>query len=278
MKTDGETDLRADERDHALLSNDPYTFFVLGRILREPCELIRTDHKSVILCHSEGKFPVWIWTPDGARDEIKEKAWLWAEECRPLRKGYRYNMKYELAGFFAERAKRTGINVGYAAQLYAYDCPDPVAPKIGTDGGAHMCTWRDEEEAASLMPLFYKEIGDEPSSPETCLEKARAYIEADSFFFWKNALGKTVALCYFRLNQGLAGLSGVFTLAEERRKHYAQNLVYHVTKHVKDMGFTPMLYTDANYAASNACYAKIGYVLRGKLCTIAAGNQMKKEV
>ena len=31
-----------------------------------------------------------------------------------------------------------------------------------------------------------------------------------------------------------------------------------------------MLYTDADYAASNACYEKIGYVLRGKLCTIAA--------
>jgi len=25
---------------------------------------------------------------------------------------------------------------------------------------------------------------------------------------------------------------------------------------------------DADYVASNACYEKIGYVLRGKLCTI----------
>ena len=29
-----------------------------------------------------------------------------------------------------------------------------------------------------------------------------------------------------------------------------------------------MLYTDADYAASNACYEKIGYILRGKLCTV----------
>ena len=35
------------------------------------------------------------------------------------------------------------------------------------------------------------------------------------------------------------------------------------------MGYTPMLYTNADYTASNACYSKIGYVLRGKLCTIS---------
>ena len=36
----------------------------------------------------------------------------------------------------------------------------------------------------------------------------------------------------------------------------------------KEEGYIPMLYTDADYEASNACYEKIGYVLRGKLCTI----------
>ena len=35
-----------------------------------------------------------------------------------------------------------------------------------------------------------------------------------------------------------------------------------------EAGYVPMLYTDADYVASNACYKKIGYVLRGKLCTI----------
>jgi len=36
------------------------------------------------------------------------------------------------------------------------------------------------------------------------------------------------------------------------------------------MGLTPMLYTDAEYPASNACYQKIGYALRGALCTLGA--------
>ena len=40
------------------------------------------------------------------------------------------------------------------------------------------------------------------------------------------------------------------------------------TKLALDAGYVPMLYTDADYVASNACYEKIGYVLQGKLCTI----------
>ena len=43
---------------------------------------------------------------------------------------------------------------------------------------------------------------------------------------------------------------------------------YQVSKMAKDAGYMPMLYTDADYAASNACYEKIGYALRGKLYTI----------
>jgi predicted GNAT family acetyltransferase len=34
------------------------------------------------------------------------------------------------------------------------------------------------------------------------------------------------------------------------------------------MGYIPMLYTDADYKASNNCYENIGYILRGKICTI----------
>ena len=48
----------------------------------------------------------------------------------------------------------------------------------------------------------------------------------------------------------------------------AENLVYQVTMKTKEAGFVPMLYTNADYEASNACYEKIGYVIRGKLCTV----------
>ncbi|MBQ4452515.1 MAG: hypothetical protein II912_09130, partial [Clostridia bacterium] len=94
-----------DERDFALLSKDRYTFMVLDRILRGPCELVRTDHEHIILCHSESRYPVWIWTPDGADDSVKQTAWNLAQMHRPLNRGYRYNVKYELADDFIARAE-----------------------------------------------------------------------------------------------------------------------------------------------------------------------------
>lgn len=52
-------------------------------------------------------------------------------------------------------------------------------------------------------------------------------------------------------------------------------MVYQVTRRVSEMGYMPMLYTNADYLASNACYEKIGYTLRGKLCTVAITNIRK---
>ena len=60
----------------------------------------------------------------------------------------------------------------------------------------------------------------------------------------------------------------VYTKNEYRRRYYALNLVYNVTEFVRPLGFVPMLYTNADYKASNACYEKLGYKLNGKICTI----------
>ena len=59
-------DTFVNEKDFELLSGDRYTFAVLDRILREKCDLVLSDHRDLILCHSEASRPVWIWTPDGA--------------------------------------------------------------------------------------------------------------------------------------------------------------------------------------------------------------------
>ena len=257
------------EKDFALLAQDKYTFSVVDRILRGDCELIRTDHDRLLLCSSEKRYPVWVWTPDGITEAEKERAWQLAAETCPLSAGYRYNMKYELAEFFMAKGREAGMNIGYYMQLFTYDCPEPSAPDHMTDGYLHRCTQQDLEEAAALVPRFFEEIGEEAPPYELCLEKVREKIDSQAFFFWKTDAGKTTACCGYRCNEGLATLGPVYTLPEERRKHYAQHLVYRVTELVKEAGYMPMLYTDANYTASNACYEKIGYVLRGKLCTIA---------
>lgn len=258
------------EKDFELLSQDCYTFEVLDRIIRGKCDLLLSNHEDLIMCHSESHYPVWIWTPDNVSDDVKETAWNLVCALRPFSEGYRFNMKYELAEFFIAKAAWNGIKVGISTNLFAYDCPVPKQLDIKADGKLYRCTMDDAEEAADILPLFYSEIGDEMPSHTYCLEKARSYIAANALFFWKNCSGKAVACCSYKAKDKIASIGSVYTLASERRKHYAQNLVYQVTKEVLEMGYTPMLYTDADYCASNSCYEKIGYILRGKLCTISS--------
>lgn len=265
-------DSSVNEKDFVLLSQDRYTFEVLARILKGECELIRSNHENLILCHSESHYPVWIWTPENAADEVKQNAWELVCRLLPLSNGYRYNLKHELAEYFIEMAAREGVCAGISMNMFAYDCPSPIPPEAVSDGGIYCCTTDDEEEAAAIIPHFYTEIGEEEPSHEHCLEKVRYFIAGKGLFFWKNKDGKTVACCSCKLNDRLASISSVYTFPEERRNHYAQNLVYQVTRKVSETGYIPMLYTDADYQASNACYEKIGYILRGKLCTVTIIN------
>ncbi len=266
-------DTRIDERDLRLLEGDPYTFAVLRRILRTPCELVLTDHEKLILCHSESRYPVWLWTPDGLSDGDKARAWAVAQEHRPLSAGYRYNMKYELAEDFIARGEANGISVGIVARLFAYDCPAPVAPARPTDGRACLCGPEDLDTVATLLRGFYWEIGERNIDAEYCRARATDAVARQGLFLWKDASGRIASICGLRRADDLGSLGPVYTSPAFRRRHYAQHLVYHVTRLAAAEGLRPMLYTDAEYPASNACYRGVGYALRGRLCTLAADRR-----
>ena len=257
------------ERDFALLRGDRASFSVLDNILHGSCAILWSDHRRLILCHSTPPYPVWIWTADGLTAEEKERAWRLAEELCPLSGGCRLMMKYELADYFVERARTAGQNVGISKELLAYECPSPVKPERRAEGGLQPCEAGDLAEAAALLTGFCAEIGEHPLPEQTVLENTAQKIRDGALFFWKDPAGKTAACCGWRHNAGLATITDVYTLPEFRRRHYAQNLVYELTCRARAAGFLPVLYTNANYPASNACYQKIGYRLRGRLCTVS---------
>lgn len=259
-----------DERDYQLLDTDRYTFSVLSRVLHGPCACVLSDHERFILCHTVLPYPVWLWTPDGISDDEKERAWQFASQTLPMAEGYRYNLKYELAEYFIARAQEKGLSSHIATNMFAYDCPAPIAPATPAEGQLHRCTDEDTDEAARMIYDFHDAIAADQHSLDSCRIKAEQDIAQNAFFFWKNACGETVACCSYNISNDLGCVTGVYTKPAHRRNHYAQHLVYQVTRLLADKGLTPMLYTDADYAASNACYEKIGYTLRGKLCTIAA--------
>ena len=258
-----------DERDFALLRGDRVSFSVLDSILRGPCAILRSDHRRLILCHSTPPYPVWIWTADGLTAEEKEDAWSLTEALCPLSGGARLMMKYELADYFTERAQKAGHKAGISKELLAYDCPSPVKPTRRAAGGLRPCEPGDLTEAAALLTRFCDEVGEHPLPEQTLLEKTARKIADGALFFWRDPMGRTAACCGWRHNGELATITDVYTLPEFRRRHCAQNLVYELTRRARAAGFLPVLYTNANYPASNACYQQIGYRLRGRLCTVS---------
>lgn len=260
-------DGRIDRRDLRLLEADRYTFAVLRRILKGPCDLVLTDHERLILCHSEARYPVWVWTPDDAGPDELARAWALVNEVRPAAEGWRYNVKVPLAEA-AVRGGAAGCPMAVETRLFAYDCPAPRAPARPADGEAQLCGMDELEDAAALYRGFYGEIGERGMDAAYCRTRAAESIGSGTFFLWKDALRRAVACCGFRPDGDLACLGPVYTRPEFRRRHYAQSLVFHVTCRTAAQGLTPMLYTDAEYPASNACYTGIGYVPRGRLCTI----------
>lgn len=258
----------ADERDFKILNRDKYTFFVLRRIIGGKCELLLTDHERLIICFTGKPFPVWIWTPNDASEMEMEEAYRLVSEHSLLNGEYSFNLKYDLAKFFIERAAAGGKTLSVSVNMLAYDCQSPVKPAETADGSIHRCTGEDIDELVNFMDWFHKETGIDKKNRGDYRADAEAFINTGNMFLWKTESGESAASCKFEPDGKMAAINLVFTRPEFRRKHYAQSLVYRVTKLAIDAGYIPMLYTDADYAASNACYEKIGYVLRGKLCTI----------
>lgn len=257
-----------DERDYRLLESDKYTFFVLRRIMDGPCKLLLSDHERLIICFSTEPFPTWIWTADDATEEEMEKAYQLVVENNLMDKQHTFNIKYELADYFIKRALKDAIHLSVTTNLFAYDCPNPIKPDEMAEGEICKCEMKDKEELADFIEMFHDETRVDQMDRKDCLAHAEEKIREGKTYFWRAADGKHVATCSYNLNGELASIGLVFTRPEYRRNHFAENLVYQVTEMAKAEGCLPMLYTDADYAASNACYEKIGYVLQGKLCTV----------
>lgn len=258
----------ADERDLKILENDRYTFFVLRHVMGGACKLLLTDHERLIVCFTEHPYPVWIWTPDDAAEAEMERAYRVAKEHSLLNGEYHFNLKHELAEFFIRRAAADGKSLSVSMNMLAYDCRNPVRPDTAADGSLHRCGMEDLDEVVDFIDLLQRETGIDKNDRDSYYRDAAVFIRAGNMFFWTNAQGKHVASCKYGVDGTMASLNLVATRPEYRRRHYAQNLVYQVTKQALDAGYIPMLYTDADYTASNACYEKIGYVLQGRLCTV----------
>ena len=252
------------EYDESLLDADKYTFAVLSMILKKQCARTITDDQNFILCLSSVPHPVWLWTVDGISEENMEKVWqITMEEWPPEQ--FHYNLKYEMAEYFLK--KTPGLHI--SMNMMTYECLQPVAPKSVVSGYMRPCEEKDLDLLVDWMMLFQEDVGIDKILPEEHREGLKEKIGLKAMYMWVDADEKPVSLCGFRPgDDGLSRIGPVFTPEECRRRHYAEHLVYEVSCEVVSRGQVPILYTNADYVASNACYRKVGYQLRGTLCTV----------
>lgn len=254
--------------DLDLLKNDEYCFFVLSRILQGRCRLTITDNKRIIICHSCEPYPVWVWLPDDASLDETEFAYRIIKENFGLDGRYRFNVKYELAHFLIDRAAKDGYAVEIETNMLTYNCKFPISPKKAAGGYCREAVIEDAEAAAECINEFHYDVGADKLDMDGCLRKAKDLIEEHRLYFWYDENGEKAAMASYGILGDKGSICNVFTKHDKRRRGYASNLVYAVTLIVKNQGKIPILYTDADYEASNACYTGIGYVKQGSLCTL----------
>lgn len=252
-----------------MLHEDTYTFSVLHRIIQGPCARTITDDERLLICHSAAPYPVWVWQPDDAAREELAGAWRVLRSEFPFEQGYRFNVKYQLAQYILEYTPE-GKNMAIKMGLFAYSCENPRPPKKQAKGEFCAVNMEDFDIANQWAMAMQQEATLDQISEEETGEKTRALIEQKRLFFWKDENGENCSVCGVRRDGNNASIIRVYTPKEKRRMGYAANLVYGVTKAVRAQGMNALLYTDAGYTASNACYTQIGYEQRGSLCTIAA--------
>ena len=255
-------------QDSSLLQkDDAITFSVLVTILQGTCTHIYTNHESIIICYSMPPYPVWVWCKDvNNREDVQKIAECLKNEF-PLEAGYTYNIGYDLLNAIKE-ADTYFSKAEISTNLLSYRLDTIREIAYPCEGKRSMIGEPDKELAIKLWHDLSLEMLGHEHSVEFCRKKIEHHIEKQTLHCWRNESGEIVALTD-RGDTGLYGKIGaVYTLPKHRRKGYAINLVHAVSGDILKDGLVPILYTDADYGASNSCYKKIGFEQVGSLCTV----------
>lgn len=149
-----------------------------------------------------------------------------------------------------------GIRKGY------YVCKSVVLPQK-TDGNLYKPTKEDIKLLSDYWYYAHIEMeGVTPITKEISTENVERLLSSNKIYCWKNKNNIIVSICYYKIIENKAELCGVYTHPKYRRKNYASNLVYNITKELLDKNFIPFLYTNYDYKPSNKTYINVGYELK----------------
>lgn len=182
----------------------------------------------------------------------------------PVGEGYLYNLTYEAL----ERLKARDLKgLAVIINMLCYRCDRLLKIPEASEGRGRLAQKEDIPLIAQWKQQITLEAEKRETDIEQCLQSVRAQVEQKTLFLWENARQQPAAMASRNDDGALSKVMGVYTIPQERRKGFALHLVHQITGDILREGKTPVLYTDADYGASNACYRKIGYRQVARLCT-----------
>lgn len=250
-----------------LMREEAITYSVLIRILQGECAHIFSDGENAVICHSASPWPVWVWCRDVFDVRAVEEIGQCLKEHFPVEQGYDIILSQELLTSLRKREEYfRRVRDGMGLLSYRLDTIHDIGHIC--EGGMSLVR---EEEIPSLIGVRHDmvmEMEGRDLTAEHCEDTLRRQVDKKSLYAWRSGAGEILALTGRGDQPPYSKITSVYTLPLHRRKGYAINLVHGVTQTMLADGLIPILYTDAGYAASNACYQKIGYQQVGSLVSI----------
>ncbi|MBR3887718.1 MAG: GNAT family N-acetyltransferase [Clostridia bacterium] len=244
--------------ESAEFKKDKYKFNIIFKNLDSETLELYSDEEEYMICRGKMDKPAWIWTKDNF-DKTK------IEEIETLIKRYildtdktKFTCKKELYDLLVER-KFAELNNDDYFEMGFLICKEAKQP----NDCDLIKELSDEKDKEVLTKYWFDDCnemnGVEGISMEQAEKDVDEYIATKKFYVLKNKEGKIVCMAGYKLLDEQARIGHVYTPKEERRKGYAANLIYQITKELLERGYVPLLYTDYNYIPSNRAYINAGY-------------------
>lgn len=115
----------------------------------------------------------------------------------------------------------------------------------------------------------YELYGKDSISLESSKVKVKQMIENGSLYAWKNNKGEIVSMVDCQDDNNFGVLTSLYTREYERGKGYGSNLIYTLTKEIKESERKPIIYVESGNSISMNIYQKIGYETKGEIYYIA---------
>lgn len=250
--------------------DDSITYSVLKKILQSNCTDIYTNNESFIVCYSNYPYPIWVWCKDVAnKDDVILISNILKNNY--ISKGkYNFIMNEELLNKLIDIDNSfKGLN--HKMDLLSYKLIEINNITNKCDGFMRKASIEDVDYLAKINKDAHYEMEKFTFSLEECKNKVIELINNDNLYVWCNKDNEIVATINKSIDGNYVKIGLVYTVPKHRRKGYAINIVYSVSKELLKSGLIPILYTDGGYEASNECYKKVGYKQVGKLVNV--GNE-----